>query len=106
MRLKMKENIEIEEWFRERERIKKYIDLFYHEPQEREPAVEVLEYIEKYIINIKEKDFNRIETINALEEVRPKHFNTGIYYLNNVRSIIANGIFDKILFWLKYNTGK
>ena len=95
--------IEIEEWFIERERIKEHIELFYHEPQERKPAVEALEYIEKYVINTKEKEFCRIETINALEEERPKHFNTGteIYYLNDVRSIIANGIFDKILFWLK-----
>lgn len=96
--------IEIEEWFVEREYVKKHIELFYHEPQEHKPAIEALEYIEKYVINTREKEFNRVETIKALEEERPKHFNTGLcmYYLNDNRSIIANGIFDRVLFWLKY----
>ncbi len=94
--------IGIEEWLGERGRVIKHIELFYHEPQEYKPAIEALEYIEKYVINT--KDFNRIETIEALEEERSKHFNTGmcIYYSNDKRSMIANAIFDRVVFWLKY----
>jgi len=96
--------IKIEEWFIERERLKKHIELLYHEPQERKPAIEAFDYIERYVINTKKKELNRIKTINALEGERQNHYNPCqiIYYINDVKSIVAHGIFDRVVFWLKY----